>query len=136
MAKQDERQKASDVFRDANPVFGEKSSFEEAFPDVEDIRIEVEIGTDGEGNDKQTYTKRNFPGEYIDCSESLCYNGGFSIGSILRDMVRECKTHRQGSEICQGYHGSPKGQRKYKECHNFFQYEVHIEYKENTNEST
>ena len=37
----DTRQKASDVFRETNFVFGNKVSFVEAFPQIEDIEVEV-----------------------------------------------------------------------------------------------
>lgn len=69
------RKKASDVFREADFVFSKKVSFEEAFPTIEDITIEV-IENDGFGkvdfdnpqpypNQKLIYGKN--VGEYLDC---------------------------------------------------------------------
>ena len=130
MGKRDDRQKASDVFRNANFVFAQKVPFAEAFPEIEDVRIEVEIGYALSGNLKRVYSGQHLPGEYVDCDNALCYNGGFSIGEVLRDMVGKREGDREGSTICRGYEGSPKGRRKYRDCFNFFRYKVHIEYRE------
>ena len=135
MARRDQRMKASDVFRESEFVFSRKVSFDEAFPEIEDVVIEVtEKGTGvrhrGPDDPKHIYRKPHLPGEYVDCSNSLCYNGGVSVGSIIRDMVREHATERETSEVCRGYEGSPKGRRKYRKCMNFFQVKIGITYKE------
>lgn len=129
MSKRDERQKASEVFREANFVFAKKAPFSEAFPEIADVRIEVEIGHGYSGSDKRVYSGQYLPGEYVDCNNSLCYNGGFSIGQVLRDMVRARVADKEGSAICKGYEGSPKGRRKYRDCLNYFRYKVHVEYR-------
>ncbi len=67
-------------------------------------------------------------GEYIDCRNSLCYDGGVSVGQMLRDMVEEKKTEAEFSSLCRGYEGSPKGRRKYRNCSNFFEVKIRIEY--------
>jgi hypothetical protein len=126
-----DRKKASDVFRDTNYVFSRKMKFEEAFPEIEDINIEIEekgYGVYGELS-RKSYTKQNMPGEYVDCSNPSCYNGGFSIGQILRDMVGNKQTDAETSKGCQGYEGSPKGRRRYRSCINFFTIRAHIDYK-------
>jgi hypothetical protein len=135
MGRRDQRMKASDTFREANFLFSKKVSFDEAFPEIEDIVIEVvEDGHGvrhwGPGDPKRTYRKPHLPGEYVDCSNSLCYNGGVSVGSIIRDMVRERVTERETSEVCRGYEGSPKGRRKYRSCMNFFKVKISIRYRE------
>jgi len=128
-----DRKKASDVFREWRPVFGEKSSFKEAFPEIDDLKIECkETGHLGSVFNNETshyYSIENPPGEYIDCSNPLCYNGGFSIGRVLREMIRNKEMEKEGSEICKGYEGSPKGRRRYRNCLNFFKYKVKIKYK-------
>ena len=125
----DKRMKASDVFRRSSPVYGEKVSFEEALPEIESLTVEVEEIGRGVGSisTKRVYTKP--VGEYIDCSNSLCYNDGFSIGKILRKMVRVGETDLETTELCQGYEGSPKGKRKYGACMNSFGVKVHIDYR-------
>jgi hypothetical protein len=125
-----DRKKASDVFRDTNYMFSKKVGFDQAFPEIEDLKVVVE--QDGHGI--REYNKTRHYGkdvvEYIDCSNSLCYNGGFSIGGILRDMVRNRETHREDLALCQGYEGSPKGRRRYRSCINSFQFKIDIKYKD------
>jgi hypothetical protein len=131
MLKRNERRKASDVFRENHFLFGKKVSFDEAFPGIEDLTVEVEESGDDviNRNRKSIYRKQYFPGEYIDCSNPLCYDGGFSIGEILREMVRDKQTELEKSMLCQGNEGSPKGRRIYKKCMNFFNIKVSIKYK-------
>lgn len=132
MYKRDRRQKASDVFRETEFVFGKKASFDEAFPEIEDLTVEVEEFGEGttKWNRERVYRKQRFPGEYIDCHNPLCYNGGFSIGEILREMVANRQTELYTSKLCQGNEGSPKGRRIHKKCMNGFHVKVSIKYKE------
>ena len=133
MRRRGQRMKASDVFRESNPVFSKNVSFEVVFPEIEDIVIEVTESGKGvhhldHSDRKLTYRKPNLPGEYVDCSNSFCYDGGISIGSIIRDMVRERVTERETSKICRGYEGSPKGRRRYRSCLNSFKVIITITY--------
>ena len=81
------RKKASDIFKETNSLFSKKVSFNEAFPDIESISIVVkeyenagQKPDDGLGIYPKTYifNNRHLPSEYIDCSNTVCYNGGFS----------------------------------------------------------
>jgi len=127
-----DRMKASDVLRETEYVFSRKVPFEQAFPEIKSFRAEVQTLSEGSRhvNYISVYTMDNKPGEYIDCRNPLCYNGGFSIGQILRDMVSKRQTHYEGSALCQGYEGSPKGRRHYRSCLSFWKIKVDIEYKE------
>ena len=123
-----ERKKAQDIFNETNFVFSSKTTFEKAFPQIKDISVVVtEMGTGVRGNYSRSYNK-HYLSEYINCSNSLCYNGGFSIGSIIRDMVYKKEIDKEGSEMCQGNEGSPKGRRIYRKCVNIFKYKIHIDY--------
>jgi len=122
MSARDYRKKASEVHAEATYVFSQKVSFAEAFPEIDDVTVEVE--RDGQ---RQTYQKR-YLGEYIDCDKPLCYRGGFSIGEVLREMVRERSTERQGGALCRGNEGSPKGRRVYRKCVMYFRYKVSVTY--------
>lgn len=124
------RMKASDVFREAQFLFARKVPFKEAFPKIKKLEIRAEesgYGVYGEFNTRY-YNIDNPPGEFIDCSNPVCYNGGFSIGEILREMVRHKKTHHEGMKLCQGYEGSPKGRRRYRSCINHWKVTVDLEY--------
>jgi len=131
MSRRDQRQKASDVFQEKNFMFSRKVSFDEAFPEIEDLIIEVEesSGVPSPGGSKSIYNRQNMPGEYINCSNSLCYNGGFSIGSILREMVSKKQTELETSKFCQGNEASPKGRRVYRKCWHSFKTKVSIKYR-------
>jgi hypothetical protein len=126
-----DRMKASDVFRETHYVFSRKVPFEEAFPEIKDLRIEVQTLSEGSKfvNYTSVYTMKDKPGEYIDCLNPLCYGGGFSIGKILRDMVSKKETTYESSAMCKGYEGSPKGRRRYRSCLSHWKVKVTLEYK-------
>jgi hypothetical protein len=126
----EERKKASDIFNESNFLFGEKVTFDKAFPQIEDLEVEVKESGDNINTSRSYfYSKKSFPGEFIDCSNSLCYNGGFSIGKILREMVRSNTKELSTTKDCRGYEGSPKGRRRYGNCHNQFEIKITIKYK-------
>jgi len=136
MDKRRRRQKASDVFRETEFVYSSKTdSFDKAFPEIEDVKIEVTESGEGttQLNCEHIYRKQTFPGEYINCHNPLCYNGGFSIGEIIRNMTESKQAELVIHKICQGYEGSPKGRRRYGRCQNSFDIKVTIEYKEEKN---
>ncbi len=130
MPKRNQRQKASDVFREAQFLFARKGTFAEAYPTISKLKVEVE--EQGRGVNAfygpSVYTEEN-AGEYVDCSNPLCYNGGLHLGDILRAMVRENQTDREVAKLCQGYNGSPKGRRNYGPCVNSFRVKVHVDYR-------
>jgi hypothetical protein len=124
------RDKASDVFNNTKFVFGPKGNIAQAFPSIE--RITVDVDEEGEGVQEWSrirYYSDNSIGEYIDCSNPLCYNGGFRIWDVIRSMVGKGETEFSDSRHCQGYEGSPKGRRKYGSCDNRFRFTVKITYK-------
>ncbi|OQA71765.1 MAG: hypothetical protein BWY33_01951 [Candidatus Dependentiae bacterium ADurb.Bin246] len=125
-----ERPKASEIFNDTDYVFSKKVGFEKAFPNIEDITVEVEETGEGvyRGVNKYTYKKGDI-GEFVDCSNSFCYGGGISIGSILREMVLKKETQFDGMRFCKGNEGSPKGKKIYRKCMNQFKVKVNIKYK-------
>ena len=129
--------KAQDVFNASNPFLGKKCSFDEAFPEIDTIRVEyTESGvgaysTRYKGNEayQRVLGEKCHISEYINCSNPLCYNGGIHIGQVLREMVYNQETQKEDSKICQGNEGSPKGRKIYRKCYNYFQYKITISYK-------
>ena len=123
--------KASDVFRDTEFLFGKKVSFAEAFPEIEDLRVTVVESGDGVWGDSRTmaYSKAHPPGEYVNCSNPLCYNGGVSLGQIIRNMASTREMELEQEYVsCRGYEGSPKGRRRYGPCFNSFAVKIQITY--------
>lgn len=123
------RMKASDVASGRQYLIrGEKTTFEEAFPSVKSVAVEVAETDYGIPLKTRTYYKDSL-GECIDCSNQRCYGGGFDLGAILRDMIENRITNRETTEFCQGYEGSPKGRKNYGPCGRRFVVKVKITYK-------
>lgn len=143
------RKKASENSGETNNLFPNKAPFNAAFPEVEEIFIEVkefESSMRKPENDKEwekamgsyssyprihRYSKNHFPGENINCSNALCFNGGFPIASIAGKMIRNKEPFKEGKEHCKGYEGSPKGKSKYRDCSHQFEFKVAIKYYNN-----
>jgi hypothetical protein len=126
------RKKASDIFQETDYAFVKKVPFLEAFPEIEDFKIEVSESTDmiwGGRERSCTYTRTQPPGEFVDCTNPVCYGGGVSIGEILRFMIDEGKTEEEVSRGCRGHEGSPQGRRKYRTCMHHFHVRVSLKYK-------
>lgn len=126
------RKKASEIFGDTDYAFVKKVPFLEAFPEVEDFKIEVRESSDriwGGEELGRVYTKANPPGEFVDCANAVCYGGGVSIGEILHSMIDQRKTQDQVSRGCRGHEGSPQGNRRYRSCMHSFDVKVTLKYK-------
>jgi hypothetical protein len=129
------RKKASDVFKETNFLLGEKTTFEKAFPTIANLRIEVREEGDGvtqalfgpKGPRVRVLDAKS-AGEFVNCSNPLCYNGGISIGDMIRSAVTTGATEFEEKAVCQGYEGSPKGRRKYQSCINYFRVKGSITY--------
>jgi hypothetical protein len=132
--------KASDVYHETEHSFGSKVPFEKAFPQIEQISIEIIETERAEHIDfnafdkikhRQIYTKDSLPGKFIDCRNPECHKGGLSIGGILRKMIPEKLTELQETKNCLGYESLPEGRKKHKHCCHRFHYKVEIKYMEN-----
>jgi len=128
------RQKASDVWKENTPFLGTgaKVGFKKAFPTISSIKVKVVESDSGIELGPRHYDEENV-GEFINCSNEMCYNGGFQLGHIIREMVRTGTTQDQASKNCQGFEGSPKGRKRYRSCWHSFEVTVEIEYKADTN---
>lgn len=124
------RKKAQDIFMETKFVFGTKTKFEKAFPEIENITIEV-IETGLYINDSRIshYNKTN-TSEYVNCTNPMCYKGGFNLCNIIRDMIFKKDTERVGSAECQGNEGHHKSRDIRSKCLNSFSYKIQIEYYE------
>lgn len=124
--------KASDIFNETDYVLSKKVGFEEAFPQIKDFVIEVSEYEDAMwGKEVRTrmYAKNEPPGEFVDCSNPVCYSGGVSIGDVLRSMVRNKVADETATRKCRGYEGSPKGRKRYRSCMHSFTVKVSLQYK-------
>jgi hypothetical protein len=128
-----DRPKASDLWRAKYPLFGGKSTFEEAFPDIADFRFEVRTVSRGSEftDQRQVFDMSSKPGEYFDCRNPLCYGGGFSIGEVLSGMYYASprQAHYKGDKFCRGYEGSKGGRKRYGGCMSHWKVVVDVTYK-------
>jgi len=130
MRKSDIRKSALDFFNEGEGI-GKKVTFKEAFPEIQELNIEIiESGKGvGEWNEKGTYTLDFPPAEFIDCSNKLCFKGGLRIADIIHEMAINKTEHCEKCESCFGNETSPKGSKIYKKCLNSFEVKVDIKYK-------
>jgi len=106
----------------------------EAFPEIKEARVVCVEKGDGvrEASAERVYTSPRI-GEFVNCSNPVCYNGGFPVGQILRQMVRNRQTHLEDHRKCKGYEGSPKGRIEYRPCFNHWDITVDVVYHEEEN---
>jgi hypothetical protein len=131
------RPKASEVMVTTRPMFGQVVSFAEAFPTIEEATVEVEESLHAEPVIRKVCLESKAGGisEFFDCSSRDCYNGGVSIGNVLRHMVSERLTeHETKLTICQGG-GSPKRRGHAGGCYHFFKVKARIKYKPDESQS-
>jgi hypothetical protein len=121
---------ASDVFNATHPVFGKKASFADTFPTIEELHVDVLESGSGvrPGFHRRGYDSASAK-EFVNCSNSHCFNGGFNLGDILREVVKSGNTTSETDHYCQGYEGSPKGKKFYQTCDHSFRVKISARYK-------
>lgn len=125
------RKKAQDIFNDTESVFGKKVTADEAFPEAKTIKVEViEWRGISERDERPRILHKANISEYFNCSNSICYAGGFQLANVIRSMIDKRQTELSGDSACQGYEGSAKGGKRYRSCLHNFEYKVQIEYNE------
>lgn len=116
------RKKAQDIFNESDFVFGSKTTFDKAFPEVELISVKVkELEYSKLVNEVLLSEKSTIP-EYINCHNPLCNKGGFHLMDIVREMNRKKETETKGHKLCIG------NERKGRDCMHAFDYEIHLSY--------
>jgi hypothetical protein len=121
--------------RNGYPIIpqGPALSFEEAFPDVEEVRVEVREFNGGipEPVSALVYaTGLILPGEWVSCSNPFCRCEGqsISIGGILRKTIRERMTECETQRDCRGAEKVGRGPRE--PCNRWFRVNLRLRYKE------
>lgn len=94
---------AQDGVEKGNFVFGGKTTFREAYPEVTSLEVEVRAIPMGFGNiESYHYSLDLAPGQFTRCPNPNCANGGFDVGSFLHHLVREGKPAGEGGGPCVG----------------------------------
>jgi hypothetical protein len=124
-----ERMDSRYVFKTSHLDFGHRVTFDEAFPEIEEINVRViEIGDDIPGNQLIRDFAKDTLTEYIKCSHPNCADGGFSIGCVIREMVQSKQTHRVHITDCRGVMGPRKRWLLQKGCCHQFTITIDIKY--------
>lgn len=115
-------------------VFDNFMKFEKIFPQLEDVTLEWTEAGNGirrySATEKMPYEYKVSMREHsglIHCNNGLCRYGGFELDFIIRDMIQNKETVKEGSRICSGQEMlSKKISRK---CLNSIQYRITLIYK-------
>ncbi len=91
---------------------------------LERLRVIVkEKGRNAEPFDLRIYAKEAVR-EHVDCNNPLCFNGGISLGDVLREMVRGHQEDFIGTSFCTGQEGDPDEGGPYPSCDTRFEIEA------------
>jgi len=105
----------------------ERVTFAQAFPTVEDVRVEWNETGRGADGKPHRFTREYFQAGVIACSNPLCDGGGVDTTSLIRDMARERKADAEHFRVCRG--AEKAGRRTRGPCNNSFDITIHIDYK-------
>jgi hypothetical protein len=103
--------------------------FERAFPTLEDVEFTVRLLGKNPTPRPQVFTKQNWPGNYIRCSNVHCRDGGFKIGDIVARMVSEARTHEKIDTLCLGHEEVAGSRGRGPKCQNRLSSEIRITFR-------
>jgi len=67
--------------------------------------------------------------EHIDCNNPNCFNGGVSLGNVLREMVAGRQEDFIGTSFCTGQEGNPEEPGPHPSCATRFEIEAAIRFR-------
>jgi len=67
--------------------------------------------------------------EMIPCSNALCFDGGFSLGDLLRELVNNQQHNFIGTNFCRGREGDPERGGPRPSCETRFLVEVKLSFR-------
>lgn len=109
-----------------NHVFARSGSFEELYPEIDNIDLEVkELINPGWKNPEKIYriSNKSKVNDFIHCTNSVCLGGGFSLSLVLTKAIANKETVISTGQHCGG---DESGGRR---CLHFFKIEGEIKYK-------
>jgi hypothetical protein len=113
------------------PQFSIGETFEQAFPSIKHVRVEITESNYNYPGGPKTFTKTEADlSATLKCHYRDCLDGGMYIGDMLQQMVANHTEDLKKSACCVG-HGKPHGRARTPGdvCKTFFEIDVHIEYK-------
>jgi len=67
--------------------------------------------------------------EHVDCSSRACFNGGMSLGDLLREMVKSRQEEFIGASFCTGQEGDPEEPGPHPSCATRFEIEAALRFR-------
>ncbi len=67
--------------------------------------------------------------EHVDCNNPSCFNGGFSLGDVLREMVHGHQEEFIGTSFCTGQEGNPEDLSPHPSCGTRFEVEATLRFR-------
>jgi hypothetical protein len=67
--------------------------------------------------------------EHVDCNNPVCFNGGISLGDLLREMVHGRQEEFIGTSFCTGQEGDPELSGPHPSCATRFEIEAILRYR-------
>lgn len=72
---------------------------------------------------------RDMVREHVDCNNPHCYNGGISLGNVLREMVANHQEEFIGTSFCTGQEGDPEEEMLHPSCATRFEIQATLRYR-------
>src|SRR6267378_3015523 len=108
------------------PFLGTTNKFSEAFPEMEQLSIDVVQDRWGyhlepkSPRRRMTFNQRNVP-SHLSCCNPRCQRGGLDFQRILFNLAATRQTEDTIEMNCSGDEGTPKGRRRGASCDNGYQ---------------
>ena len=67
--------------------------------------------------------------EHVDCNNPVCFNGGISLGNLVREMVSGRQKEFIGTSFCTGQEGDPEEPGPHPSCSTRFEIEAVLRYR-------
>lgn len=120
-----------DILNECCLQFPLTDNFDDAFPGIKNICIQYcEEGMLGirYATVEHSINDKRMILEYIKCSNALCSRGGFHVGEVIRNMIKNKKKTYSGSLACIGSVVYSKKPRHEKPCYNTCKLSITIQY--------
>ncbi len=67
--------------------------------------------------------------EYVECNHPDCFNGGFSLGNLLREMLLSRQEDYVGTSFCTGQLGDPEDSGPHPSCPTRYDLEISLRFR-------
>jgi hypothetical protein len=94
-------------------------------------RLSVEISEIGRNAEPFAWrmTSREAVRERIPCNNPDCFDGGFSLGDLLRELVKNRQRDYMGACFCTGREGDPELQGPHPSCATRYNVEIALSFR-------